>query len=886
MNVRVSCSGAVLSSLLYEQLRTGHAQEGFLLGSVENHISEHISDSQICNEKMETTISISSFLPCTMIGSFYSGAGELNNEKLSGFLGTSFQELLIHHPAYAHWTDLLRGTFLAQKCGSLPEDGINFYYFLNICSPAVPPDPLPSSHTSNPNAIANLESRFDRKFELIVSSMAQPGSSVCTLMDQVNKGGVISASAVLVEELAARPADSPKQNSLAHAPESGRSHTRGPREVRGVCPWEVSPVAPVAKSQGAIDSHWKGIFSEVHRLSSSSEASSPDVRCQWHKSDKSRPLKRPAIDVSHTPQVPSKNSHSTMRKKPLCSFWDSPEHFSPVCSDSKQQVLPPKHLYLAYGCNRFVSPVDATVSEHSFSTQRRLDDILGFLKKPPPAAKPAADAYLSPVLSNEEESNKDVEEDSTPSAYVALRFLLRSFPAFFSPVAPSTHRSTFLMSNQPAEHSRLPKMVLSTSTRKALSEADAWLSVKREQGEASFIFPPAHLSHRRYSSHATGEAPSLGAAASSQGDFSGLINSSRGSTFSLAKVMFSSAEIDHLLRNLYKVFKSTLSLFEINFFFYFSCSLLETFFIFSQFEGLPLQVINMGDTSTDEYRLKPRNPALYKSMAVNVVLSNLNNSEPGIMEAENLHTGLLQKLDSLLPRFSNTQKELEKILQEVTTLRMLCCNNGIPLDFTPENAILRDDPNLMDFEELSSSPLQNKREKSSPLKSSVRKKNTGRGKNPKEEKVSSDPFGFVNKEMEKLQVKGRGSPTKRLNRSRTNTPSPGRLMSSARSGVEGVPQRRSSESAGSNENSPVSLSKRSKSSSAASSQRDSQDDVFEGRSKTPRTLTRTASKEQNSQSRITRSQSPAVTNARGIRSSKPKKKEAWGSKSDSGSQEF
>lgn len=32
-------------------------QEGFLLGEVESHISEHISDSQICNEKTETIIS-------------------------------------------------------------------------------------------------------------------------------------------------------------------------------------------------------------------------------------------------------------------------------------------------------------------------------------------------------------------------------------------------------------------------------------------------------------------------------------------------------------------------------------------------------------------------------------------------------------------------------------------------------------------------------------------------------------------------------------------------------------------------------------------------------------------------------------------------------------
>ncbi|XP_068243480.1 BRCA1-A complex subunit Abraxas 1-like [Palaemon carinicauda] len=460
MNVRVSCSGAVLSSLLYEQLRTEHAQEGFLLGSVENHISEHISDSQICNEKMETTICISSFQPCTMIGSFYSGAGELNNEKLSGFLGKSFQHVIGWYRC--------RGT--------------------------------------------SCEDLYMR--EIMVHKQL---SQVMT-------------------------------------------HTGG--------------------------------------------------------------------------------------------------HF-----------------------------------------------ILGILSCNP--------------------------SDDSGTFTVCHKFMMQ------------------------------------------------------------------------------------------QND---------------------------------------------------------------QFEGLPLQVINMGDTSTDEYRLKPRNPALYSSSAVNLVLSNLKNSEPGIIEAENLHSGLLQKLDTLLPKFSDTQKELEKILQEVTTLRMLCCNDGIPLDFTPENVNLSDDSNLMDFEEFSSSHLQNKRGKSSPVKGSVRRKNIGRGRATKEEKVSSDPFGFVNKEMEKLQVRGRGSPTKRSNRSRTNTPSPGRILTGARSGAEGVSQRRSSESAGSNESSPVTLNKRSKSSSGASSQRNSQDDFLEGRPKTARTLARTASKD--SQSKLTRSQSPAVANAKGNKPNKLKKKEAWGSKSDSGSQDF
>lgn len=300
------------------------------------------------------------------------------------------------------------------------------------------------------------------------------------------------------------------------------------------------------------------------------------------------------------------------------------------------------------------------------------------------------------------------------------------------------------------------------------------------------------------------------------------------------------------------------------------------------FEGIALQVINMGDTSTDEYRLKPRNPALYSSNAVNAVLAKLNNCEPGVSEAEKLHTGLLQKLDNLLPKFSSTQKELQNVLQEVNRLRILCGNNGISLDFTPETYNLADEQNLMDFDEVSSNPSQNSKGKVSPRKGSVKKKGVGRGKNTKEEKLPSDPFGFVNKEMEKLQVKGRGSPTKQVGRSRTDSPSPGRILSKSIPAVENTPPRRSSESAGSNDGSPVSSSKRSKSSNAAPSPRNSQDPpVVKGKPKASRNLTRTLSKERNSPSRHTRSQSPSVTNSKGNKSGKPKRREAWVEKSDS-----
>lgn len=79
--------------------------------------------------------------------------------------------------------------------------------------------------------------------------------------------------------------------------------------------------------------------------------------------------------------------------------------------------------------------------------------------------------------------------------------------------------------------------------------------MKREQGKAAFAFLPSRLTSRRYLSCGTGEAPSLGGAASSQGDFLGFIDSTCCSAFPLAKVMFALTELDHLMKNLCKVFE-------------------------------------------------------------------------------------------------------------------------------------------------------------------------------------------------------------------------------------------------------------------------------------------------------------------------------------------
>ncbi|XP_042228662.1 BRCA1-A complex subunit Abraxas 1-like isoform X2 [Homarus americanus] len=317
-------------------------------------------------------------------------------------------------------------------------------------------------------------------------------------------------------------------------------------------------------------------------------------------------------------------------------------------------------------------------------------------------------------------------------------------------------------------------------------------------------------------------------------------------------------------------------------------------------EGVPLQVVNIGDTSTTDYLLKPQNPALYSSNAVQTVLSKIN-GEPGVLEAETLHTGLLKKLEILLPEFSSAQEDLEKVLKEVVQLRELCNAHNIKPDFTPEAFQAVEAQDLMDFDEISGSPVNilqaTKGCKQVNTKSPLPRKGSGRGRDIKEEKStseSSDPFGFVNTEMEKLQVKTRGSPSGRGSRSRTNTPSPGRILTKSKSALntlQRTPPRRCSESAGSNDGSPVPANKRHKeNSSLASASSDmkitSEEGVGKGKPKPNRAITRTASKESNSPARTTRGRSPSVTSSVGSKPGRPKVRKAWSEKSASDSQDF
>ena len=63
------------------------------------------------------------------------------------------------------------------------------------------------------------------------------------------------------------------------------------------------------------------------------------------------------------------------------------------------------------------------------------------------------------------------------------------------------------------------------------------------------------LVRRRYGFYATGSLPSLGVSASSQGDFSGLVDSSKRTSFANAKIMFTTSELDHLVKDSFKAFE-------------------------------------------------------------------------------------------------------------------------------------------------------------------------------------------------------------------------------------------------------------------------------------------------------------------------------------------
>ncbi|XP_066958811.1 uncharacterized protein [Macrobrachium rosenbergii] len=111
------------------------------------------------------------------------------------------------------------------------------------------------------------------------------------------------------------------------------------------------------------------------------------------------------------------------------------------------------------------------------------------------------------------------------------------------------------LTKKPLKNWSKSNKLLSSSSKKAMKDIEDGQSVKREQGKATFAQPALSYNEDEiYYPYVTGEAPSLGVAASSQGEFSSLMESSCHSAFAPAKV-FSFAELDHLIKNILKVFK-------------------------------------------------------------------------------------------------------------------------------------------------------------------------------------------------------------------------------------------------------------------------------------------------------------------------------------------
>ena len=173
---------------------------------------------------------------------------------------------------------------------------------------------------------------------------------------------------------------------------------------------------------------------------------------------------------------------------------------------------------------------------------------------PPPPQKttPAKDSSLDEV-SAEEEEEETTEDDSSPSAFRALlNFLLLEFPDYFSTPEPTLPDSSLGINVASSLKTPLPKMVLSPSALKAQQDLAVWLATKRDAGKAAFAVPPSRLTKRRYGFYNTGETPSLGVAASTQGDFSSLVDAPRRSALTSSKILFSNSDIGHAVKSSFR----------------------------------------------------------------------------------------------------------------------------------------------------------------------------------------------------------------------------------------------------------------------------------------------------------------------------------------------
>lgn len=433
--------------------------------------------------------------------------------------------------------------------------------------------PAQVPHASDSDIIAQLEDKMDRKCELIAKSVLDLGTS---FREFVTKSSEVKSASVVSEEAAVRPSTSPRPRSLSRSPAPGRRHTVSRREAGGVYPRAAVDSVVNFDSITVKRHHWKGVDVSGVSLSSDSEVCSPDTRRKkWGKV--SRPLKRRAVPLDSSSSSVKRGREKS--PQPSCSCWENPVYLSPSrssgavrkrsrevsVSDLHSFVLPTETrkvstrspaderenlTHKSSSRKSFPSPApsgdDANNKEAFLDPLRQLQDLVKSLKK----VKACTDEEAKQSTTSDGEDQSE-QESKVASAYSNLmKFLLASYPEF-EPAPPFSPPSTFVKDRKVLSAS-LPKLVLLQSAKRVFKEAEKWLEKKRESGKAAFAVPPSKLL-KTYKFYATGELPSLGVAASSQGDFSGLVDANRRTAFSSAKIFFSSPDFDHLIKNLFKV---------------------------------------------------------------------------------------------------------------------------------------------------------------------------------------------------------------------------------------------------------------------------------------------------------------------------------------------
>lgn len=92
--VLVTISGPALAFLLYENEKSRHEQEGFLIGDTSVIVTKTITDSDCHGEKRQTMVNVIGAFPCPSVGLFYNNIGVVDKKKLEAVLGERMKKVV------------------------------------------------------------------------------------------------------------------------------------------------------------------------------------------------------------------------------------------------------------------------------------------------------------------------------------------------------------------------------------------------------------------------------------------------------------------------------------------------------------------------------------------------------------------------------------------------------------------------------------------------------------------------------------------------------------------------------------------------------------------------------------------------------------------------